>query len=281
MSDSEGSKSSAVLRPSGLVTLLTDFGTRDTYVGQMKGVLFSRAPHLRAVVDLTHEVPPQDVQLAGFLLEHAARVFPAGTLHVAVVDPGVGSPRDILLARLGDQGVLAPDNGLLDPWLAKAGQDCEIHALDPSRIESPSHSHTFHGRDRFVPAAAAWLEGAELSDLGPRKHRDELVSGMGPSAAQAVEGGGFEAQILFVDHFGNLITNLDAGRLTPGPEAFELHQGDLRLPLNRTYAAVDSGSPVALVNSFDLVELSVRNGNAMTTTGLRPGDILRILPAAR
>ncbi len=281
MSDSEGSQASTGFRPNGLVTLLTDFGTRDTYVGQMKGVLFAKAPRLRAVVDLTHEVPPQNTGLAGFLLEHAARVFPAGTLHVAVVDPGVGSPRDILLARLGSQAVLAPDNGLLDPWLAKAGQDCEIHALDPARIDSPGHSHTFHGRDRFVPAAAAWLEGAQLGDLGPPKPRKDLVSGPGPSVAQGLEGGGFEARILFADHFGNLITDLDTSRLSPGPEFFELHQGDLRLPLNRTYAAVDSGSPVALVNSFDLVELSVRNGNAMVSTGLGPGDILRILPAAR
>lgn len=281
MSDSARSDASCEFRPSGLVTLLTDFGTRDTYVGQMKGVLYARAPHLRAVVDLTHEVPPQDTQLAGFFLEHAARVFPAGTLHVAVVDPGVGSPRDILLARLGSQGVLAPDNGLLDPWLAKAGQDCEIHALDPVRIDSPGQSHTFHGRDRFMPAAAAWLQGAELDDLGPPKRRADLVSGMSPSSAQALEGGGFQARILFADHFGNLITDLDASRLAPGPDSFELLHGDLRLPLNRTYAAVDSGSPVALVNSFDLVELSVRNGNAMASTGLRPGDTLRILPTAR
>lgn len=270
----------AALRPNGLVTLLTDFGVQDTYVGQMKGVLFARSAELRAVIDLTHQVPAQNTALAGFLLEHAAQAFAPGTLHVAVVDPGVGSPRDILLAQIGQQGVLAPDNGLLFPWMKRAAESGElaVHALDPARITGGGGSHTFHGRDRFAPAAAAWLGGARLEEFGPRRSLDDLCSGAAPSTARALAEGGFEARILFVDHFGNLITDLAADRLGPDPAAFELHHADLRLPLRRTYSEVDSGLPVALVNSFDLVELGLRNGNAQEATGLQPGDPLRILP---
>ena len=261
---------SAPFVPSGVVTLLTDFGTQDTYVGQMKGVLLARAPGLRAVVDLTHAIPAQDVGLAAFHLRHAYRWFPPGTLHVAVVDPGVGSTRDILLASANGHGFLAPDNGLLGPLLGDDA-DASVWALDLERIDPAGPSRTFHGRDRFVPAAAAWLEGGDPDGLGRPRRMDELVRGgldLAPPAPRP--DGSLEVRVLFADRFGNVVTNLPAAAVEARTFTVETPEGEVRGV--GSYADVERGETLALVNSFDLVEIAVRDGDARARLGLGPGD---------
>jgi hypothetical protein len=255
--------------PSGVVTLLTDFGERETWVGVMKGVLHTRATRLRAIVDLTHEVPPQDVRAANFHLRHAWRWFPSGTVHVAVVDPGVGTARAILAARHAGHVFLAPDNGLLDGVLTDGDP---VHAVDVSAF--PERSNTFHGRDVFAPAAARLVDGANLADLGPafptaqRRHLE-------PPLARAVvvrPGHEFTAHVEHVDRFGNLILDLEGSLLGADPTAFEVVIGERRVPLVATYGAARTGDLLALVDSYGAVEIAVCNGDAARALGLRRGD---------
>jgi S-adenosylmethionine hydrolase len=262
-------------RRSGLVTLLTDFGRSDTYVGVMHGVLHSRSRGLRAIVDLTHEVPPQDVALAAFHLHHAWRWFPAGTVHVAVVDPGVGSQRAILAVERGGHCFLAPDNGLL-------GRLCDgaeaIAAVDLDRVGLPDRSHTFHGRDVFSPAAALLVDGASVSDLGPAARPTRPAAAPTP---EALPGGGFGGVVLSVDHFGNLITNLYASLLQGPREAWELRCAGLTLPLSRTYSAAEPGAVLALVDSYGLLEVAVNGGSAARLLGLVRGAPVQLHPRAK
>jgi len=194
--------------PSRIVTLTTDFGTRDPFVGVMKGRLLGRFPEVR-VVDLTHEIVPHWPAEAGFWLSRSFEYFPAGTVHVAVVDPGVGTARDLIAVSGREQVFLAPDNGLLAPVVAA------IRAVDIFRIDRAAlqrlgifrASATFHGRDIFAPLAAelaAWRCRAE--ELGPR------ITTLVPAWLDepTVEVGAISGQVVTIDHFGNLITNIDA-----------------------------------------------------------------------
>lgn len=261
--------SSARDAASGVVTFLTDFGERETWVGVMKGVLQSRAARLRAIVDLTHEVPPQDVHAANFHLRHAWRWFPSGTVHVAVVDPGVGTARAILAARHAGHLFLAPDNGLLD-GLLDVGDP--VHAVDLSAY--PERSNTFHGRDVFAPAAARLVDGATLADLGPalapteRRHLDPPLQ----RAVVVRPGNEFTAHVEHVDRFGNLILDLEGSLLGADATAFEVLIGERRVPLVATYGAARAGDLLALVDSYGAVEIAVCNGDASRVLGLRRGD---------
>lgn len=242
---------------SGLVTLTTDFGRLDPYVGIMKGVLFSRARSLRAVIDLSHDVAPRDVRAASFYLAHAWRWFPAGTVHVAVVDPGVGSARAILLAREAGHLFLAPDNGLLAPVL---GPEAEVWSLDVERFALPGASRTFHGRDVFSPAAAALLDGLAPEAAGTRAERP---SGKGFPAPSGARG-----EVLLADRFGNLITNLPASAALG--HSFARVAGR-SVPLRGTYAEASRGELLALVDSYGLVEVAQRDGSAAAALDLGPG----------
>ena len=252
-------------RPSGVVTLLTDFGLRDTYVGVMKGVLLRAAPGVTAV-DLTHDVPPQDVRAAAFHLRHAWRWFPEGSVHVAVVDPGVGSARRILLAQQEGQVFLAPDNGLLSGVLAPGA---EVRALDVERVALPARSRTFHGRDVFAPAAgclAAGLAPAEASVPAGDWLRLEW-----PRAC-AREQGGFEAAVELVDHFGNAVTTLTAAELDPArARGWVAEAGGRDLPVAGTYSEAAPGQALALLDSFGCWEIAVRDGDAARRLGLARG----------
>jgi S-adenosylmethionine hydrolase len=162
-------------RPSGLVTLLSDFGEADAYVGMMKGVLASVGGRDVRAVDLTHAIAPQDVRAAAFHLAHEWRWFPPGTVHVCVCDPGVGTERAILVARAGGHAFVAPDTGLLGPALAAAPGNAWIGRLDVERVALPGRSRTFHGRDVFAPAAARIAAGAEPASLATRAPRFERI----------------------------------------------------------------------------------------------------------
>jgi len=246
-----------------VITLLTDFGTCDTYVGQMKGVLHAMASHV-TVVDLTHHVPPQDVLAAAIHLDAAADAFADDTIHVAVVDPGVGGARRGIALRNTRGSFVGPDNGLfsavLERYPAKAIVCLEDHALFRKTI-----SDTFHGRDIFAPAAAHLANGVHLTEFGPLI--DDPVTLDLPRPTDH-DDGSLTAHVLIADHFGNLITDLrreafDAWRDGRPLESVRIHLPDTApLPLSRTFADTDPGQPVAYFGSSGRLELAVRNGSA-------------------
>ena len=250
-------------RPSGVVTLTTDFGLADAYVGVMHGVLLGRG--VERVVDLTHGIAPQDVRAGAFQLSHAWRFFPPGTVHVAVVDPGVGSGRRILVAEAAGQAFLAPDNGLLGPVLE--GLDPRVFALDAERFALPGTSRTFHGRDVFSPAAAALAGGLEPAASGEPAADYERLAFPGPSADPS----GVRGEVLLVDRFGNLVTNVGAALLAGDHGGWRAHLAGRSVPLVGTYAEVAPGELAALVDSFGLVEVAVRDGSAARELGLGRG----------
>ncbi len=253
----------------GLVTLLTDFGHQDTFVGVMKGVLYGRSRALRAVIDLTHEIPPQDIDLAALHLAESWSWFPPGTVHVVVVDPGVGSARPILVAEQGGHMFLAPDNGLLGPLL---GEEAKVWRLEPERLveqglASALSSRTFHGRDVFAPAAAALVDGLGVAEITSRAPDWKSLR---PPAPLRLGETLFEGRIERFDRFGNAITNLEGETLAGGssPPAWQVEVGDWRLDLAGTYADVPAGAPVALINSSGRIEIAIRDGSAAETLGL-------------
>ncbi|MCK6556686.1 SAM-dependent chlorinase/fluorinase [Candidatus Binatia bacterium] len=246
------------MRPSGIVTLLTDFGTADAYVGVMKGVMLGIDRGLR-IVDLTHAVPPQAVRVGALLLRQAVTHFPAGTVHLAVVDPGVGSARRPVLAVCDTGYLVGPDNGLLAPAAAVLGVR-EVRALENPRYFRAPVSRTFHGRDIFAPVAAHLAFGTPPEACGPP------LTALAPLSLPepAVTAGGIAGEVLYVDRFGNLITNIDAGllaRFRGGTLSVTICQTLVAGPV-AAYAAVPGATPLAIVGSWGTLEIAVRDGNA-------------------
>jgi S-adenosyl-L-methionine hydrolase (adenosine-forming) len=247
--------------PSGIITLLTDFGLSDPFVGIMKGVILSAFPTAR-VIDLCHGIPPQSVAEAAFWLERSHAWFPPGSVHVAVVDPGVGSPRAIVALAAAGHYFLAPDNGLLAPSLL-ASPGAVARAVDLDRLELRPHSATFHGRDIFAPLAARLASGAlPLAALGEPIEPLPCVL-----TAPSSDGACIRGAVVTVDRFGNLITNL--GRdLVESNRARHVLLGDRAIPLVRAYADARPGELLAVINAFDVIEIAVRDGNAEERLGL-------------
>jgi S-adenosylmethionine hydrolase len=237
------------------ITLLTDFGTADGYVGEMKGVLLTHAP-LVPLIDITHDVPPHDVEFARLTLARYWRRFPAGTVHLCVVDPGVGGERAAIAVESGGQWFVGPDNGLLSPALFAL--DARVVALPVP----PAAAATFHGRDVFAPAAAQLAMGAALDQLG--EALSEPVRRRTPSPYRRTDGA-IVGEVLTIDRFGNAITNLIAR------SGASVHAGALTIPIYRTYADAPSGEVLALVGSTGLVEIAVRDGSAASVLDLRRG----------
>jgi S-adenosylmethionine hydrolase len=251
---------------SGIIALTTDFGILDPYVGMMKAVILSRAPAV-CIVDVTHGVPPQDVRVGAFWLARSAAYFPAGTVHVAVVDPGVGSARRLLVAEARGQCFLAPDNGLLSGVLDDAAS---VFELDGERFALPRASHTFHGRDVLAPAAAAIANGLAAEEAGRRAVRDWVR--LPPAVIErSADGRRIEAEVLFVDRFGNAVLNLAASDLEPDPASWRAKLAGAEVPFARTYAQVPAGGAVLLVDSFDALEIAVNGGDAAARFGLARG----------
>ncbi|MGZ8379204.1 MAG: SAM hydrolase/SAM-dependent halogenase family protein [Gemmatirosa sp.] len=251
------------MRP--IVTLLTDFGTADGYVAEMKGVLLTHAPET-TLVDVSHEIPAHDVESARLALARYWRRFPRGTVHAVVVDPGVGGARAALAVESDGRFLVGPDNGVLSPALLAAG--ARIVALPIP----PRAAHTFHGRDVFAPAAARLATGMPLYDLG--EPVEDPVVRRTPEARRLPDGG-IEGRVIAIDRFGNAITNL----LTLGGGAIEVDGH--ALPLRRVYEDVASGAPLALVGSNGLVEIAVRDGSAAAHLGLARGARVVLRPAPR
>jgi S-adenosylmethionine hydrolase len=260
--------SPAPFRANGVVAWTTDFGLEDPYVGIVHGVVLTHAPHVR-VVDLCHGVPPQDVTRAGFFLSHARPYFAAGTVHVAVVDPGVGSRRRILVAVDAGQAFLAPDNGLLAPVL---GPGARVRELDVARFALPRTGNTFHGRDVFAPAAAAIAAGLDPFDAS----RGEDLQFQRVDLPRArVAGGEGEAEVLFADRYGNLVLSA-RGEDLEEPRRWSVEVRGTRVPVVDCYADVAPGDLLALLDSFGALEIAVRDGDAAARLGLARGDRVKL-----
>ncbi len=251
-----------------IIILLTDFGTKDTYVGVMKGVIKGIAPDVD-IIDLTHHIPPQDIAAAGDALASAYRYFPPGTVHLAVVDPGVGTSRRAVAARVGACVYVCPDNGLLSPLLAQETVH-EAVILDNSQFHRHPVSRTFQGRDVFAPAAAHLARGVPLGSLGTPL--DTLTTY--PLSAPHVVGDTLTCHAVSVDTFGNVITDLseDTYRQWMPDGARVTASGRIISHVSATYADALPGQLLALFGSSGRLEIAVRGGHARDAIGLQIGD---------
>jgi S-adenosylmethionine hydrolase len=268
-----------------LITLLTDFGVQDEYVGVMKGVIAGINPEAR-IVDISHHIVPQDIVHGAFILAAAYSYFPAGTVHVAIVDPGVGGARRILAVECGEHRFVAPDNGLLERVLAQQSVTAAVSVTDP-RFFLEQVSCTFHGRDIFAPVAAHLAFGLPLNELGRSVDRHTMITGVVPryrfSSASSLEG-----TVVAVDHFGNLMTNIDAAainRLTRGADR-KNRTGHNKMVIEisgkridgivLSYDRVPEHIPLAIIGSRGLLEISVNCGSARQILNAGRGDGVRV-----
>ncbi|HEX7010641.1 MAG TPA: SAM-dependent chlorinase/fluorinase [Phycisphaeraceae bacterium] len=255
-----------------LITLLTDFGTRDTYVGQVKGVIASIAPHAR-VIDLTHDVPAQDVLVGAILLDGAVSAFPPGAIHLAVVDPGVGGRRRPVAVQTERFTLVGPDNGLFTAVLERHAPQRVAELSNPAYHRQPV-SDTFHGRDIFAPAAAHLALGATLDQLGQILQPHVLTRLDLPQPIQHENA--LELHVLYADHWGNLITDLTAQRFAfwgVPREQVVVQAGDCRIVgIRRTFCDVAAGEPVAYFGSSGRLEIAIRNGSFAQSHSCGRGD---------
>lgn len=258
--------------PYQLVTLLTDFGLSDVYVGVMKGVIAQVNPGVR-VIDLTHEVLPQDVAAARFCLMNAYPYFPPGTVHVAVVDPGVGSARRAIAVELEDGFLVGPDNGLFGGVLSRYRAIAAVELTNAKFWRSGQLSSTFHGRDIFAPVAAHLASGVGLQALGTAIDLQSLVQL--PMLSYRSEGNRIWGSVQYCDRFGNLITNI------PGSEVrgcvWAVMVGEQEIVGVSSYSDRASGALLALVGSHGWVEVAVNGGSAEANLQLKVGDIVEVL----
>jgi S-adenosylmethionine hydrolase len=242
-----------VSRP--LITLLTDFGTADGYVGEVKGALLTAVPEAD-IVDIAHDVPPQDVQSGRLALARYWQRFPAGTVHLVVVDPGVGADRASIAVESAGHALVGPDNGVLSPALLVPGARVVTLVV-------PAHAApTFHGRDVFAPAAAALARGVQVSALGaPYDHAIVLRT----PEPERWRDGTLQGEVIAIDHFGNAVTNC------LGLRGGSLEVGGVVLTVMRAYADVPSGTLVAVTGSNGLLEIAERDGSAARRLGITRG----------
>lgn len=246
-----------------IITLLTDYGTTDSYVGEMKGVLLSLAPGV-TLVDLTHDISPGDVPAAAYILARSWHRYPKESVHLVVVDPGVGTARPALALRAGGHGFVGPDNGLF-------GSLAGVPDLETVRLAVPPQaSNTFHGRDVFAPAAAALAQGVPLAELGAASG-DRLT--LLPASTPVHEGKAVIGDVTYVDRYGNLVTNLTPA-VVPPYAILELDSLVIG-PLRATFSDVPPGGLVAYVGSGGCVEIAVRGGSAARRLGLGVGGKIR------
>ncbi len=244
-----------------IATLLTDFGTADPYVAAMKGVILSMCSRAR-VIDISHEIPPQDVLAGGLVLAEAAPYFPSETLHVVVVDPGVGTDRRIIAGQFGGQIFLFPDNGIITFIAERLPLEAMAVVRNTQYLPPRDPSRTFHGRDIIAPIAGHLLNGLDIAKLGPAPDAYKLLDLPQPTPREDRVVG----QVIYVDRFGNLVSNI--------PEQMVRERyadmGNMRVvcagrdvgPLQGTYAFVDPGETLALFNSMGYVEVAVNRGRA-------------------
>lgn len=257
--------------PIPLVTLTTDFGTRDGYTGAMKGVIQRVAPHTR-MVDITHEVPAGDIRSGAWTLRNAIPFFPRGTVHVAVIDPGVGTDRNALVVLADHHFLIGPDNGLFS-WILEESDRSMAWKLSDDSWSPFSNSTTFHGRDLFSHAAALLVSEGDLS----RVAGEEVQPLKADWAANVAVRDGAVGEVVHVDHFGNVITNLDPSQNDMEPGPIELScRGSVFRGLHRTYGDVEEGGGLILTGSHSFLEIAVRQGSAAQRYGFQVGDPVQV-----
>jgi S-adenosylmethionine hydrolase len=240
-----------------IVTLLTDFGS--FYPAAVKGVILSKAPDV-TIVDIAHDIPPQDVRAGAFALLATARYFPSGTIHLAVVDPGVGSERLSITIESGGHLFVGPDNGILMPAARSLGRPRAY------KIALELHpSSTFHGRDVFAPAAAVLAMGSQPQDMGPEIRPKDLSFGT-PRRTKK----GIEAAVIYVDRFGNLITNMRK------PPTGQVRLKGIKLKAAETYSQARRIEPLITMGSHGFLEIAVNKGSAAEAFGLKAGDRIEL-----
>ena len=257
------------------LTITTDFGSKDGFVGTMKGVIWNICPEVQ-IADITHEIAPQNIHEGAIALWRAYSFFPAGTVHVIVVDPGVGTQRRPIAAKLGDQYFVAPDNGVLTPIIEDAeakGLPVQFVHLTNQKYWLQAVSHTFHGRDIFAPVGAHLAAGVAITELGP------VITDVkrAPLPKPEKTASGWKAQISVVDTFGNLTTNLPGSALE-GRTDITIHLKDLVvIGLVPSYGHKKPGEWVALIDSEGFLEVSVVNGSGAKTIGAAVGDEVEVI----
>lgn len=267
------------LEPCGQLTLLTDFGLQDHFIGVMKGVIHDIAPQA-SLTDISHMIQPQNINQAARMLAEAAPYFSSGTVHVAVVDPGVGTDRKAIAARIGNYFFVAPDNGLLTLLIERAetaGEPIQIVHLDQPRYWLPDPSQSFHGRDIFSPIGAHLANGIPLSKLGTPLNDPVRLSVPKPSQTEQ----GWEAEVVMVDVFGNLSTNLPGIHLSNVMDKLTVHIREKVIQgITTTFGNAPEGTLIATIDSCGALAISVVNGNAGQFLDAQPGDkvIVKIDP---
>ena len=258
------------LRSVAVITLTTDFGSGDHEAGVLKGVIWSIAPKTQ-IADLTHDIPPQSVLEAALLLWRAARFFPDGSIHLAVVDPGVGTARRALAARFGTQYFVGPDNGLVSLLLARADeteQATSFISLDRPEFWLPDVSNVFHGRDIFAPVAAHLAAGTQFNTLGSKIDDPICIEIPKPTRTSH----GWIGQVIHIDHFGNLATNLNVNHLNTMNEVMVKIKGEQITGMASTFGDRPGGSLIALLDSSGSLAISVVNGSAANQLHAHVGD---------
>ncbi len=255
-----------------VITLTTDFGNANWFVGSMKGVILGLTPQV-SIVDISHEVPPGDVRAAAFTLLASYRCFPRLTVHVVVVDPGVGSSRPAIAVRTADYHFVGPDNGVL-LWAVAREKVLEVRRLENTEMFRQPVSATFHGRDVFAPVAARLAGGLLLDALGPTVKEYQRLEWPIPQQTTA----GVTGQVLSVDRFGNAITNIDATGLATlgGRELTVVLPGGQTCPVKKFYAEVEAGKPIALLGSTGYLEIAINTGHAAKQFNLQVGTPIEV-----
>ena len=259
-----------------IITLLTDFGLRDGYPGVMKGVIWKIAPNVQ-IADITHAIQAQDILQGAIALARAAAFFPPGTIHVAVVDPGVGTQRRPIGLQLGEHYFVGPDNGLFTLVLerAEAQEDTiKIVHLNKAAYWLPDVSRVFHGRDIFSPTAAHLALGTRLDELGTPIRDPVRLSIPRP---EPLQGGGWQGQVIYIDHFGNLSTNMNARQLEHAKDVSIRIKGKEIVGLVTTFGERPPGSLVALLDSSGSLAISVVNGSAAQLLDVDVGEKIEII----
>ncbi|OGO29689.1 MAG: hypothetical protein A2136_04450 [Chloroflexi bacterium RBG_16_54_11] len=258
------------------ITLLTDFGLQDGYPGVMKGVIWKIAPHVQ-IADISHSIKPQDIYHGAIALWRTARYFPAGTIHVAVVDPGVGTDRRPVGLQAGTHQFIGPDNGLFTLVVEEAeshAEEIRVFHLDQSQYWLPEISKVFHGRDVFAPVAAHLARGVKLEQMGIQIN--DLIRLKIPRP-EPLEGGGWRGQVIEIDTFGNLATNIEQSHLLGLGEIIVRVAGRQIGGLVNTFGDRPPGSLIALYGtSHDLI-ISIVNGNAARTLNASTGDVVEVI----
>ncbi|MBD3334455.1 MAG: hypothetical protein GF355_02975 [Candidatus Eisenbacteria bacterium] len=266
--------------PCGIITLLTDFRTCDEYVGSMKGVILNIFPAAR-IVDISHEVPAQDIMGASFILENSYRYFPPGSIHCVVVDPGVGTERKPISVRTADYLFVGPDNGVFSR-IFSLERDCEVREISNPDFKLEEISDTFHGRDIFATSSAHLAREGRFEDIGPVVASYVEVHPAQPTAwANTIKG-----EVIHIDSYGNIITNISRRlfdeNVRDRPFVIELNGRQVKR-ISRNYQAEEEGRFLALFGSSGMLEVSVRGGSAQRRIGAGKGDnvLVTILDGGR